>query len=204
MVELKVEIKSKEVKKRLGSLQHRSSHVIARAANRSIRTGETAIKRKSQKVYRVKQEDVEKVLRVNRATSKNPHARFTFKDTHQNLAKFSSVENTLSPRTPVRSTDPYNPNPAYYKAKIMRGGRAIALRGDPKPFVQFAGKNKEAILLRRKNKSSRAPLQGVAAPAMPQILKNEEIIEEFEEKTAVKFQERLEHEIDAVLKGYTY
>lgn len=203
-MELILEIPYQEIKRRLGTLQSRTGHVIARAANRTIATGKKVIKEETVKVYRVKKKDVAKVLSVERATAQIPHVHFAFRDTHQNLARFSSVKSTLTPRTPVISSDPTNPNPAYYKAKIMQGGHAMALKDDPKPFVQFAGENKEAILLQRESKSARAPLRGVAAPAMPQILKNEKVMERFERETTDKFQERLEHEIDQVLKGNVY
>lgn len=181
-------------------MRRRSGSVIARAANRSIDTGKKVIKKETAKVYNVRQKDVEKILRVERATSKHPHARMIFRDTHQNLAVFGRPS-SLSPRTPVRSSDSYNPDPAYFKAKVMSGHRAVPLKGRPKPFVQFVGKNQSAILLQRESNASRAPLRGVAAPALPQILQNEDIIKKFNSEISAMFTKRLEHEIDQVLKG---
>lgn len=200
MINVKIRVFQGEVRRRLGTLQSKSGHVIARAANRSIDTGKTVIKKEAAKIYNVRQKDVEKVLTVERATSKRPYAHMIFRDRHQNLAAFGKPS-SLSPRTPVRSSDPTNPDPAYYRAKVMSRPGTIPLKGRPKPFVQFAGKNKNAILLQRKSKASRAPLRGVAAPALPQILKNDEIMEKFNHEAAVMFANRLEHEIDQVLKG---
>lgn len=200
MIDVKIGISQEEIKRRLGALQSRSGHVIARAANRAIDTGKTVIKKQTAKIYNVRQKDVENVLKVERATSKHPYARMIFKDKHQNLAVFGK-SSSLSPRTPVRSSDPTNPDPAYYRAKVMNGHGTVPLKGRPKPFVQFAGKDRNAILLQRKSNASRAPLRGVAAPALPQILKNDDIIEKFNHEASVMFAKRLEHEIDQVLKG---
>ena len=145
MIDVKIEIPQKEIKRRLGTLQNRSGSVIARAANRSITTGKKVIKQETAEVYNVRQKDVENILKVERATSKHPYAHMVFKDTHQNLAMFGK-SSSLTPRTPVRSSDPTNPDPAYFRAKVMSGHKAVPLSGRPKPFVQFVGKDKNAIL----------------------------------------------------------
>lgn len=199
MVGVKVEVPCGEIKRRLGTLQHKSGQVIARAANRSIATGKKVIKQETAKIYNVKQKDVEKILKTERATAAHPHVHMVFKDTHLNLAAFGKAT-SLSPRTPVRSSSPFNPDPEYVKAKVMNGS-AVPLKQRPRPFVQFAGKGKNAILLQRTDNSSRAPLRGVSAPALPQILKNEAVVKRFQNETSKMFTKRLNHEIDQVVKG---
>ena len=44
-------------------------------------------------------------------------------------------------------------------------------------------------------------LVSVQAPAIPQIIKNEEVIAQFRRAAGPMLQKRLEHEIDVVLKG---
>lgn len=201
MIDAKITISEGDIKRRLGNLSHKSGHVISRAANRSAATGKKVIKQEATRIYNINQKDVEKIFRQERATASHPYVQMVFRDPHRNLAVFGSRKNVLTPRTPVRSSDPTNPDPAFYKAKIMNGHHAAALNGSPKPFIQFAGKNKMAILLQRKNRSSRAPLRGVAAPAIPQILKNNEVLKKFNDETSAMFVKRLEHEIDQALKG---
>ena len=200
MVEVKVEIPYEEIKRRLGTLQHRSGHVIARAANRSITTGKKVIKQETARIYNVRQKDVEKILKTERATAEHPHVHMVFRDTHQNLAVFGK-ETSLTPRTPVRSSDPFNPDPEYVKARVMNGYSAVPLRERPRPFVQFVGGDRRAILLQRVDNSSRAPLRGVSGPALPQILKNEAVVKRFQNETSKMFTKRLNHEIDQVVKG---
>ena len=200
MVEVKVEVPYKEIKRRLGTLQHKSGQVIARAANRSITTGKKVIKQETAKIYNVRQKDVEKILKTERATAEHPHAHMVFRDTHQNLAMFGK-ETSLSPRIPVRSSDPFNPDPEYVKAKIMNGHGAVPLKQRPRPFVQFVGGDRKAILLQRVDNSSRAPLRGVSGPALPQILKNEDVIKRFQRETSEMFKKRLNHEINQIVKG---
>lgn len=200
MFEVKVDIPCEWIRMRLDALEHKSGFAIARAANRTITTGKKVIKQETAKVYNVRQKDVEKILKVEHATAKEPHVHMVFKDTHQNLAAFGKAS-SLTPRTPVRSSDPTNPDPAYFKAKVMNGHRVVPLDGRPKPFVQFAGKGRKAILLQRTSDHPRASLRGVAAPALPQILKNKNIIKRFEKETNVMFKKRLNHEIDNILRG---
>ncbi len=199
MISATITVSEEEIRKRLGNLAKKSGSVISRAANRSINTGKKAIKQETTKVYNVKVRDVENILKVKRATVANPVVRMTFSDYHRNLYGFGNADN-VKPRFPVRSSSPYNPEPGYVKAKVKRANSSTPLDGRPKPFVQIA-KNGYVLLFQRTSDDSRAPIRGVAAPAMPQILKNDEVIARFNRDTYSMFNKRLNHEIEQVLKG---
>lgn len=200
MVSITITVSEAEVKRRLGALADKSGVVISRAANRAIITGKKAIKQETAKIYNVYQKNVESILKVEKATAAHPVARMTYRDTHSNLMAFGK-QSSLAPRYPVRSSDPYDPDPEYVKAKVMTKRRAVPLELRPKPFVQIARSSKVIGLFQRVNNNSRAPIRGVAAPALPQVIKNEDVIARFNRDAASMFVERLNHEIDRVLKG---
>jgi hypothetical protein len=96
------------------------------------------------------------------------------------------------------------PNVRTYKAAVERGHGKTKLMGENKPFIQKvrSGESGEFVgLFRRKTSASDSKLVGVAAPAIPQILKNDKIIARFNESAGPMLQKRIEHEIEVVLKG---
>lgn len=202
MINVTIYVSEDEVKKRLGALANRSGAVIARAANRSINTGKKAIKQETSKIYNVRQHDVDYILKVTRATAQRPVLTLTYKDAHQNLYAFGRAT-SLSPRYIVQSSDPVNPDPEFVKAKVMNKHRPEPLQDRPKPFVQQAKKSGNIALFQRTTNASRAPLRGVAAPSLPQVIKNEEVLARFNRDAYSMFNKRLVHEIDNVLKGVT-
>lgn len=202
MINVTIYVNEEEVKKRLGALSNKSGAVIARAANRSINTGKKAIKQETAKIYNVRAKDADEILKVTRATARNPLFTLTYKDSHRNLYYFGK-SNSLSPRYIVQSTDPANPDPEYVKAKVMNKHRPTPLNGRPKPFVQKTAKSGVIALFQRETNDSKAPIRGVAAPSLPQVIKNEEVLARFNRDAYSMFSKRLVHEIDNVLKGIT-
>lgn len=202
MINVTIVVSEQEVKRRLGTLADRSGAVIARAANRSIATGKKAIKQETAEIYNIRQKDVEHILKVTKATARKPVLTLTYKDSHQNLYVFGR-KSSLRPRYVIASSDPVNPDPEYVKAKVMNKNRPAPLDGRPKPFVQQARKSGNIALFQRVSNDSRAQIRGVAAPSLPQIIKNKEVLERFNRDAYSMFRKRLEHEIDNVVKGIT-
>lgn len=189
------------VRQRLGALANRSGAVIARAANRSVNTGKKVIRQETTRIYNVRQKDVDGILKVTKATASRPVLTLTYKDSHPNLYVFGRTS-SLTPRFIIQSSDPVNPDPEYVRAKVMRRGGYTPLSGRPRPFVQQV-KNGNIALFQRVSNESRAPIRGVAAPSLPQVIKNDKVIERFNRDARDMFERRLLHEIDNVLKGVT-
>lgn len=199
MISATITVSEEEIRKRLGNLADKSGLVISRAANRSINTGKKALKQETAKIYNVKQRDVEGILRVRRATPARPSVSMTFKDYHRNLYAFGNND-TVTPRYTVRSSDPYDPDPGYLRVKVKKG-KSIPMKGRRKPFVQISPKNGYVLVFQRVSDGKNSPLRTISAPAMPQILKNEEVIARFNRDAYSMFSKRLNHEIGQVLKG---
>jgi hypothetical protein len=206
MINTTIYVNEAEIKKRLGALSDQSGKVIARAANRSLTTGKTAIAREAKKDYLITQKEVNstKVLKITKATSQNPMAVLDYTGQHRNLFLWNNKK-AVTPTTRISWANG-RPNVKIYKAAVERGHGKTKLSGDNKPFVQRVrnGESGEFTgLFRRKTSASDSELVGVAAPSIPQILKNDKIISQFNNYAGPMFQKRLEHEIDCILKGVT-
>lgn len=201
MINVTIHVSEDAVRQRLGALANRSGAVIARAANRSVNTGKKAIKQETAKIYNVRQKDVDGILKVTKATASKPVLTLTYKDSHPNLYVFGR-ESSLTPRFVIQSSDPVDPDPEYVRAKVMKKGGYTPLNGSPKPFVQQA-KNGNIALFQRVSDEAHAPIRGVAAPSLPQVIKNDKVLARFNRDARDMFERRLRHEIDNVLKGVT-
>lgn len=206
MLNTTIYVDEAEVKRRLGVLADMSGKVIARAVNRSYNTGKKVIAREAQKDYLVAQKDVNdpKTLKITKATQARPTAILEYTGGHRNLYLWNNKK-AVTPNKVIKWTHG-KPNVKTYKAAVARGHRKIKLEGENKPFIQRvrSGENSEFVGLFRRASSARdAKLVGVGSPAIPQILKNEKIMEQFRRSAGPMLQKRLEHEIDAILKGVT-
>lgn len=196
MIDATVEVSVNDVKRRLGALEKKAALVMARAANRSVTTGKKVIRQETARKYMVLQRDVESILKVKRATQRYPLVKLEFEDDHKNLFYWSKRggNSVVTPNVPVTYDGDGTPQPKVYHAKVERQNGAKELGGNRKPFVQIARKSGNIALFRRTGNSSKE-IVGVAAPALPQIIGNAEVLQRFEQETSKMLLERLEHEI---------
>lgn len=199
---MKIEVDDKSLVRALGTLNRKADIVIARAANRTIATTNKAMSKGVRERYpKVKDGDVKKALFKRKATSANPTAELTYTSGHENLYKHGYV----SPRRIVNNHDP-----SYYRAHVMKGTPWVRLTGRPRPFVQKMP-NGHVGLFRRmtaeekeKNKyhgtHERNTITAMYAPAVSQMMKNDEVLQDAEKAAGDMFLKRLEHEIDRELK----
>lgn len=204
MINTTVSIDVAEVKFRLGILADQSGKVIARAVNRSYITGKNAIAKGAKENYLITQRDVNhpKTLKVTKARPSYPAATLEYTGGHRNLYLWNN-EKAVSPNIIIQWSHG-KPNVKVYRAAVGRGRAKIALLGENKPFIQRVRKGERSDftgLFRRKTPDRDSKLVSVMAPSIPQILKNAKIMEQFRRAAAPMLQKRLEHEIDAVLKG---
>lgn len=211
MINTTIYTDTSEVKRRLGLLSGKSGKVISRAANRACATGKKVMAQEAKKRYLISQKDVndKKVLKMVPASQTKATATLDYTGGHRNLYLWNSNK-AVSPNEIIHWRHG-KPNVKIYSAAVARGHGKIKLhgnygRGTNKPFIQRVRKGEESDftgLFRRKSNSREAKLESVVAPAIPQILKNKQIIDKFQEAAGQTFQKRLTHEIDAVMKGIT-
>ncbi len=206
MVNTTIYVDEAEIKRRLGALADQSGKVIARAANRSYTTGKSAIAKEAGKNYLITQKDVNnsKTLKIVKASPSEPVATLEYTGVHRNLYLWNN-QKAVSPNKVIQWSHG-KPNVKFYHAAVGRGHAKAKLTGENRPFIQKvrSGENSGFVGLFRRATSARdSKLVGVGAPSIPQILKNESVMEQFRRAAGPMFQKRLEHEIDAIVKGIT-
>lgn len=209
MAEITIEVDKEEVKKMLGDLSSQADKVIARAVNRTYSTGKVAIARETQKKYRITQKEINSTLKIKKATKASPNAVLRYTDSHKNLSHWNNGRavkpNKVIKWTRKRRGRGAKPNVRTYKAAVMKGpAKKLEGKFHNKPFLQEIknGRGGNFIgLFQRKYSLRDSPLVSVQAPAIPQIVKNEEVLAQFRRAAGLMLQKRLEHEIDVVLKG---
>lgn len=197
MIDVSLEINVTDIERRLGAMANKASLVMARAANRSATTGKKVIKQETSKKYMVQMRDVEGVLKVTRANSKYPFVKLVYKDNHKNLYCWSKRggNSVVTPNVPISYDGDGTPLPKVYHAHVVRNQGVKELGGSRKPFVQIAKRSGNIALFRRVDDTSRK-IVGVAGPALPQIIGNEEVMKRFEKETSEMLLKRLEHEVN--------
>lgn len=206
MVGVTIEIDESEIKRRLGVLADQSGKVMARAVNRAYPTGRTAIARETRKRYLITTKEINspKTLHVTKATASDPTAILDYTGGHRNLYLWNG-QKAVSPNIKIHWSHGV-PNVKIYKAAVMRGVSKQELTGNDrnKPFIQRVRKGEKSDftgLFQRHSAARDSKLVSVQAPAIPQIIKNQEVMEQFRRAAGPMLQKRLEHEIDVVLKG---
>lgn len=201
--DIKIEIYASidEIKERLGDLDKKAGTIFSSAAKRAMTTGKKVIKQETAARYNVRPKDVASALKESRdKESRGLVWKLTYKDPHRNLFSFGT-NTVVTPKFPVRSSSPYNPDPRFYSANVEKSTGKQALDGTPKPFVQITPNNGRIALFERVSAAPDAEIRGVAAPAIPQIIKNEKVMARFNQEVGDMLQKRIDHEISRALRG---
>lgn len=159
----------------LGRLRHKTPAVVARAANKAAIKARTDIDKETTDRYLTKKAAVRKTSTLHRATYATMTARLVYTDGFRNLTRWSGRPGGNAVR-PMKAHQRFDKNPRNYFAHVMKknGHKALAGGGEI-PFIQIP-KNGVMLLFRRTGRS-RYPIKGVAAPAIPQIVKNRETMQ---------------------------
>lgn len=197
-----------QIQEKLGDLKRRTPTVIARAANRSVNKARMIVRKETSAYYETTQKDVERGFSLQRATVAKPYAVLHYDSPYINLYKWKGSRATVLPKKPhqgdPRTKRKGEPIPKFYKAhaeRVNAGGKKLNREPNFKPFVQTGSKTKANALFVRRGKK-RYPIIGLAGPAMSQGIKQPMVMDRIESQVMSEFEKRVEHEIDAALKGY--
>lgn len=194
---------------KLGALERKAGLVMAHAANRGVSVAVKFLTKEAAERYRLIREDVTKTVSIKKALRGHPYAVITSKGEHIGLEKF-----TVTPFRPLRFTTRKKRSPHVYKAAVMKGQGLKPLNGNPKPFVAVLKNGHKGVFVRKdvsrhnkgeyrrgigKEKYSNF-IKSVQAPAIPQMLKNEDILEIVNRETNEAMVKRVGKEIDAILE----
>lgn len=158
----------------------------ARAINRAANSLKTAAAKKIPEEYYVKSRDVKATLNVKRASAKRPTAELLSKGSRRPLSMFKTSPSNVPRKRlggPLRAWVKRKSNAQPLKAAFM-----AKLKGNTAVAERLTGK--------------RLPIRQLYGPAVPQMLGKEENTAYLATKAQQVLEERLEHEVAAIIGGY--
>jgi len=181
-----------DIEKKLGNLKRKAPVVLYRAINRAAQKAKTETKREVANKYFISQGDVLKTIRLTKASSAKLSAELISKGGPIALSKFK-----VSPKRGVKRTKRgYSPN--VYRAGVEKSGGMKPLSGSPKAFIAGFSSGHSGVMTRISTR--RLPLKQLYGPAVPSMIKNEEVIEKIQNEAADTLEKRIEAEINNILQ----
>lgn len=182
-----------EIEKKLGNLKNKAPTALYRAINRAAQKAKTETKREVSDKYFITQREVSDTIRLTKASRAKLSAELTSKGGPIALSKFK-----VSPRKQVSRTKRGKVSPAVYKAGVEKAGGVKPLSGNPKAFFSAMGSGHEGVMERVS--SRRLPLKQLYGPAVPSMVKNEEVIERIQKEATETLEKRIDAEINNILQ----
>ncbi|MCI8337947.1 MAG: hypothetical protein HFH62_04565 [Lachnospiraceae bacterium] len=198
---LTLDSNAEDVAGRLGNLSRKAGLVMSRAINRTTGHVKTRMKEEAVKRYHVKAGKVSRTISVpKKATMGSPSARILSIGQHPNLISFD-----VSPKRAVRTLKSGKRSPKVYLASVKRDSGRKPLAGANKPFIVEPRRGGIAVFCRlsgseKSRSNTRSGIIGVGGPAIPQMIKNKDILGKVSEDANEMMAKRLDHEIEQVLK----
>lgn len=156
---------------------------MANAINRAAETAKTEAARKVREKYYIKHRDVVSTIRITKANSSNLAASVVSRGSPVTLTKFR-----VTPR---------QPQPKRKAPVIARVTKGI---GGPIQGAFVARVASGHVGLFNRVGPARLPIIQRYGPSVPQMLGNETVTQWVEEKAKKRLEERLDHEINRILR----
>lgn len=175
-----------ELKKKLKMLGDKAPTAMYRAINDAAKKARTEMDQKVREEYTVKQKPVLSSLKIDRANSQKLRATVHSKGSAIQLAEFKTNPTKASPKRkkPI-------------SVSVKKSGGKKPLSRDPKAFIATVKGDK---IVTERTSTQRGPLKGLFGPAVPSMIKNEDIISDVKDETEKRLAERLDHYIQYYTK----
>lgn len=181
MIQIRVD-NAERIEKLFEDTPKEAKTVLVRAINRSATAAKTRSSVLIRKNYIVKAEDIKKRIKIRNATASNLSAQIR----------------ASGPVTPLMKFDvtPNSPETVIVRARVKKGsGRKVIKHG----FVNKMS-NSHVNVFTRVGKN-RLPIKGLYGPSIAQMMGKDEIAEEIIKRGQTVLDERLEHELNRLLRG---
>lgn len=183
MINLQIEFDKNqvsEIEKALSGVKNGAPKAMSRAINRTVSFGKTRISKVTREEYTIRAGDIKRASSTYKANASNLRGEIRFKGRPKQLRDFARRVNRKGLRVSVK--------------------RSTGFKRIPTAFIRTIN-NGPAIL--RRVGSKRYPLEVLHGPSVPQMVGNVNVTPKVEKDIEAKLSERLDHEMNALLKGYT-
>jgi len=181
-----------DVERRLGNLKSKAPLVLSRAINRAISNVKKNSAKETSSRYYITSGEVKKTLRLVKASKSSLKAAVISSGSGIALSKFK-----VNTGTPVRYRGAGR-SPKVYRAGVKKSGGVKPLAGDPKAFIAVMKSGHKGVFERTSDAS--LPIKQLYGPSVPQIMKNQDILDVINKDAAETLQKRLDVEINNVLR----
>ncbi len=182
-----IEINDKEferVKTVLASVPKGAARAVSSAVNRAASAARAEAVKQVRAQYIVKAQDVRSPISIEKASPSGLMATLRASGRVIPLSKFR-----ISPKNPPQSR--------LLRAQVKRGSAGGLLRH---AFVARMSTGHIGAYMRKT--SRRLPIRELFGPSVPHMIGNKEVMGKIEERATEVLDDRLEHEIARLLKGY--
>jgi len=182
-----IEIDDKQlerVKTVLASVPKGANRAVSSAVNRAASAARTEAVKQVRAQYIIKAQDVRSPMSIEKASMSGLMATLRASGRVIPLSKFR-----ISPASP--------PQTRPLRAQVRKGSAGGTLRH---AFVARMPSGHIGAYMRKTSK--RLPIKELFGPSVPHMIGNKEVMGKIEERAVEVLDERLEHEITRLLKGY--
>ncbi len=154
---------------------------VVAAINRTIQTVGTDMKREAVAGYEIKSGDVQKTLKLKRASASNMQAVASSVGKPLGLFHFK-VRPRKQPKNPKK----------YIKVKIKKSDGFKEIKKSPRAFIA----NKNAANVFKRVGKNRLPIERLTTLSIPQMISRPAAIENIQRHAQETLQKRVDHEIE--------
>lgn len=186
----------------LSGIKNGMPKATARAINHTTAKTKTQMKRTVGKDYYIKQGDVDKTLKVKKASWTNPFATITSKSRVLGLDKFKITVKGGVVRAAVSKIEGYKERKGAFISNVrdFKGG-SWEKKGGKNKFIPNYSDTKSIRILKRKS-SLRLPLKTLHGASVPGMIGNENIIIALNNFVVKETNKRLSYEVGRLLGGF--
>lgn len=173
-----------DIERRLGSLSRKAPNVLSIAINRAVTNVNSNVKKEVRKEYNISAADIQKTLKVSKATRASLRGEVKSTGSPIGLDKFKISPKTVNPRR---------------KSPIKVGVK----KGDLKKLLHAFVADVNGTKVFEREGKSRLPIKRLFGPSVPQMIDNDDIRAKIELEGQKTFLTRTEHEINRILGSGT-
>lgn len=201
---MQIEIKSlglKEIELILGGMKEKAPSVLYNVANRVASNVRKNLSKEVLKKYGIKSADVKKTVSMKRASKADPSCYVTTVGGTIQLYKFKT-----KPKDVVSTKGIKVSKRKKVKVKVLKSS---SLKESKHSFIQRMANGHVGVFRRKlassgikntiSNKSRYSEIKELHGPSVPQMVSNEEVINNIYKDAEVTYNKRINHEINRIL-----
>ncbi|SKA01666.1 Prophage minor tail protein Z (GPZ) [Cetobacterium ceti] len=192
----------KEAKELLSGIKNGMEKATSRAINHTTSKAKTKIKRLVSKGYYIKQSDIDKTLKVKKASWHNPFSTITSRSGVLTLDKFRVTVKNGTVKAAISKVVGYKErkNTFAVNVKDFNGGSWREVNGKKRFLPSFSHKSGVRVFKRKGKK--RLPIEAQSGASVPGMIASENVLEVLSDFVIKETEVRLEHEVGRILGGY--